>query len=330
MVTDSTAWDNEQTVYLWPLVAPVADGGGGSGDGGGGGGGGADPPPPKPPKLVHELHFAFVYPDGKPVKDAPYVLIDPAGQRTPGQLPGSGLIDKRDVPPGEYTVQLRVVQDVRWARPHQRCDQPLRLTAHVLGCEDGAAARVRIFREHHEEDGEELATLSGKVKAGAVAIDWRYQDKADKKREAQGVVHLIAEVSVDGGAVWGKTHAPAQVELPTVAEVSWQEDRLPGPGAATLRVRALGFADGTPLEVKVLRQAPRGGSQVEAQVDGVKLGGGQARVTLPVVAVDKKQAGKLRAGGEYVAVVRLRGQPPRSGRSDVLWCAAALPGERRP
>ena len=206
-------------------------------------------------RRTHTVAFVFQYPDQSPFGDVDYVWIPADGERSDRTLPANGEIEEQDVPYGNYVVELKEVDAVSWGAKSALCDDEIAILARTSGFADGTSATVRVFRELAEAEGEHIATLTGEVAANQVEVMYKhdYNASEDDQRRS-GIESLIAEVEVEGS--WAKTTRPLALELKSILSARWASRRAQEGEPLGFDVRTLGFADGTPVELKVLYDHP--------------------------------------------------------------------------
>lgn len=265
----------------------------------------------------HFVEFVFEYPDGSPVKGVEYKLIFPDGKTEDGKLGGDGIIAKEDVQKGAYVVVMKEVESVRWARSRARCDDEVKILASVSGFAPGDAAKIKVYREHKEEPGDEVATLDGSVKDDKIEATFKYDYKKDdaRKRE-EGVARFVAEVSLDGGKHWAKTPSALEVELKTIRAAAWSKSYAYDGQTVELGVDVLGFADGTAAKLDVHRFHELGDADDKVKTLDVQITGGKVKGAC-AYATD---GGDITREGEYYFEVTIDDGVERKARSALLWC----------
>lgn len=275
----------------------------------------------------HDLNFTFVYPDGSPAGGWAYRLTDPSGAKENDELGDDGLIEKRDVPRGTYQVELKEVEVVEWLELEAVPDTPTQLVARVIGFDDGAAAKVRIFRQYQETDEQVIQEIDAVVEGSTVRCEFLYDETADDARKAeQGIAKFVAEVSLEDGEVWGKCgDLVLEMQLKTLQSVRWQR-RTVRPGEdAVIVVRALGYSPGAEAQIELW--------YVDTDDGPTKV----ADLTAPIVngvaekAIRFEPGGEgapafesdtIKRSGELYAVVVIDVDVRRQGRSGILVCDA--------
>lgn len=267
------------------------------------------------------VELVFEYPDGTKVSGLEYVLLDPAQAEEPGTLGDDGTITRRGVRPGEYTVVVKEIEYAVWEKGRGRVGDELKVIARTSGYPDGTAATVKLYRERSESAGDELATVEARVQGDVIEATLVYEPKDDAQKEASGVIGLVAEVSLDGGKRWAKTARALQLQLPTLASVSWSEPRVTSGGAVDLVVEALGHPPGTEVAMELWRLDWSEGDTKVCDLGPVPLAGTKAiaRCSYGSPAAGAGRAA-IEACGEYYVVATIAGATTRTARSDLLWC----------
>src|SRR5262249_14593938 len=152
-------------------------------------------------------------------------------------------IHKAHARPGTYVVTLKEIDAAAWEAREAQAGEAVGLGALVWGFADGTPARVRIFREHEEADGEVIETLDAKVENNRIHLEHTFDETHVRSAWEQSVA-LVAELSVESGKYWAKTVRPLQITLKAV-HASWTNQLVYGPDVAELVVRAHGYKDGT-------------------------------------------------------------------------------------
>jgi hypothetical protein len=279
------------------------------------------------PMERHDLRFAFEYPDRSPAGAWAYRFTDLDGNRSTGELPENGMIEESNVREGVYQVELKEVSSVHWLERAVDCGAEVALVAHVSGFDDGAAAKVRIFRQFAELDAQVVDTLDASVADGRVEHTFRFDYAASARRASQqGQLRFVAEVSLEDGRVWCKTLEPLKVQLKTLREVRWAE-RVVAPGTdAEIVVRTLGYPDGVEVALHLFVQDPLEGAR-ELTVLSATLAGGEARARLLFAPSTEPsdpelEGDRIQRAGEYFVRALIEDDVKREARSDVLLCSA--------
>ena len=257
----------------------------------------------------HFVEFRFVDPRGNAVSGVPYVLHDPDGVQTEGTLGRDGRIRRDQVLDGTWAAELRAVEDARWTTEAAEVHETLELAARVTGCPDGTTVTIRIFREHRETDDDVIDELTATVAGGTVEASWRYEPGADEARaREQGQARFVAEVALDD-ACWAKTITPAVITLETIIAAQWDRVQCGRGETVPLSVEVAGFADGTSVEIEVLRRTPMGETESHASLGPHPIAGGA--VVSEWTAPDED--------GEFRFEAVCEGG--RTAKSDWLWVA---------
>jgi hypothetical protein len=287
------------------------------------------PPPVKTEekKQKHVLDFVVEYPDGKPAPGYEYVLLHPSGKREDGKLAGDATIHRDGVDPGSYGLHIKEIERVNWDASVASVAEEIPLSATATGFADGTMAKVRIFREYAEADDEVVDTFQATIERDRLATTYRYDDtKSDRKHE-QGVVRLVAEVSI--GKYWAKTTRPVELQLKTIVATTWNGTVVHDGATPSLTIEATGYDDGTPVKVKLWRFVPEGDDQEALAIEDATLAGGVAKLDFTVAEdPDAKKAIEGRTifwSGEYHAEIEIGADAPRLGVSKFL---AVVPAAR--
>lgn len=266
------------------------------------------------------VEFVFEYPDGTKVGGLEYVLLDPSQKQAPGTLAQSGTITRRGVTPGDYTVVLKEIEYAVWEKRRARVGDELKLIARTSGYPDGTAATVKLYRERTESPGDELATVEAQVRGDVIEATLQYEAKDDAQKAETGVIGLVAEVSLDGGKTWAKTTRPLQLQLETLAGVSWSKDRAAAGDSVDLVIEAFGYPPGTQVAIELWRLDFIEGDSKLCDVGPVPLSGTKAIARCTYGSAASAGSGAIEACGEYYAIVTIEGSTTRTARSDLLWC----------
>lgn len=268
------------------------------------------------------VEFVFEYPDGTKVSGLDYLLLDPTRAEEAGTLGSNGTITRRGVRPGEHTVVIKEIDYAVWERGRGRVGDELKVIARTSGYPDGTAATVKLYRERRESPGDELATVEAEVQGDVIEATLAYEPKDDAQKQESGVIGLVAEVSLDGGKTWAKTSRALQLQLPTLATVSWSEPRVVAGGSVDLVVDAPGHPPGTEVALELWRLDWIEGDTKVCDVGPVPLAGTRAiaRCTYGSGASSGGSGAMIEACGEYYAVATITGATTRTARSDLLWC----------
>lgn len=278
-----------------------------------------------PPAQTHDLNFTFQYCDGTPAAGLAYRFFDLDENCTEDQLGDDAVIDKHNVPEGTYRVELKEVLAVRWAERKVDCGAEVALVAFVSGFDDGTAAKVRIFREHQERDDEVVDTFDATVSEGRVECSFAYDHTKNEVRAAQqGILRLVAEVSLEEGAHWSKTVEPLAVQLKTMQKVAWTSRRVHPAFDAELTVSTAGYPDGTEVSFELFAHHLVAGPTSLTTVTA-PLAGGLATTHFAFMpsedpAAADFESGRIQHGGEYHVLVTIEGDVERTTRSPVLHC----------
>jgi hypothetical protein len=268
------------------------------------------------------VEFVFEYPDGTKVSGLEYVLLDPSKTEAPGTLAASGTITKRGVTPGEYTVVLKEIEYAVWEKGRARVGDELKVVARTSGYPDGTTATVKLYRERTESPGDEIATVEAQVQGDVIEATLAYAAKDDEQKDETGVIGLVAEVSLDGGKSWAKTQRALQLQLPTLATVSWSKDRAAAGDSVDIVVEALGYPPGTQVAIELWRLDWIDGDSKVCDIGPVPLSKTKAtaRCTYGVPAAAGAGDAAIDACGEYYAIATIEGSTTRTARSALLWC----------
>lgn len=269
------------------------------------------------------VEFVFEYPDGTKVGGLEYVLLGPSKLEEPGTLAASGTITKRGVTPGDYTVVLKEIEYAVWEKSRARIGDELKVVARTSGYPDGTAATVKLYRERTESPGDEIATVQAQVQGDVIEATLAYEAKDDAQKNETGVIGLVAEVSLDDGKSWAKTPRALQLQLETLASVSWSKDRVTAGDSVDLVVEALGYPPGTEVAIEVWRLDWLDGDSKVCDLDPVPLAG--RKTTAPCTYGGPKA--QIEACGEYYAIATIEGSTTRTARSDLLWCVYDEPSD---
>jgi hypothetical protein len=273
------------------------------------------------------VEFIFEYPDGSPVKGEEYKFLYPDGRKEEGKLGDDGIITKEDVLPGTYRVVMKEVEHVGFSVTRARCDDEVKVRARVSGFAPGAAAKVKVYREHREEPGDEVASLDASVIDDAVEAAFKYDYKKDdaRKRE-EGVARFVAEVALDGGKRWAKSARALELELKSISSARWSTDYAEDGDTVALRVDVLGFADGTEAKVDVFRFHEAGDDDEKVASLDTKVAGGRVEAACTYATAggdgdgDGGKKGDVSREGEYLFEVVIEDGVQRKARSGLLWC----------
>lgn len=267
-------------------------------------------------RVKHWIEYVFEYPDGEPVANLPFVLIDPELNETRGRLPSNGRIRREPARVGRWEVVLRDVVSAWWGRARARVGEEVKLRADFSGCPDGTAVKVRIFRELAEQDRDCLEELSATVEGGALELSYHWDDSApQERREQTGKLRLVAEVSIDGGALWAKTERALEVQLKTIRSVTWYP-RSAAPGdVVRLRVETSGFSEGTPVEVELFEHDWRSEPTSLGALSPEPMRGGIAELELEWEGAPEDHTG---GGTGLFFVAKVKEGLEREARSDLL------------
>lgn len=275
------------------------------------------------------VDFIFEYPDGSPVKGEEYKFLYPDGRKEEGKLGDDGTISKEDVLPGSYTVVTKEVEHVGFSVSRARCDDEVKIRARVSGFPPGAAAKVKVYREHREEPGDEVATLGASVKDDAVEVAFKYDYKKDDERKREeGVARFVAEVSLDGGKRWAKSARALELELKSIGSARWSTAYAEDGDTVALRVDVLGFADGTEAKVDVFRFHDAGDEDEKVASLDAKVSGGCVEAACTYATAegdgDGGEKGDVSREGEYLFEVIIEDGVQRKARSGLLWCTDVI------
>jgi hypothetical protein len=270
------------------------------------------------------VEFVFEYPDGTKVSGLEYVLVDPMRKEAPGKLAQSGTITRRGVTPGDYTVVLKEVEHVVWEKSRARRDEDLKVIARTSGYPDGTMATVKLYRERTESAGDEVATVEVAVQGDVIEATLRWEPAAgDTSEQEAGVIGLVAEVSLDGGKVWGKTQRALALHLPTLQAVRWSADRADAGATIDIVVEAPGHPADTQVAIELWRLDWLEGDTKVCDIGPVALSGDEAtlRCTYTSAAAANAEGTVIEACGEYYVVATIEGDVTHTARSGLLWCA---------
>jgi hypothetical protein len=285
---------------------------------------------PKEPEVAierHDLRFEVQYPDGSPASGWDYRLTEPTQAITDDAIPEDGVIEKLGVPVGTYQLELKEVSSVAWRAREGRSGEPIELVARVSGFDDGAAAKVRIFREHQELDRQVVDTLDATVAGGEVVCAYTFDPAKNERRAAQtGRVRLIAEVALEHGVYWAKTLEPLVVQLKTLTSVRWSARRVRAGLSVEVIVAALGYQDGAAVTLELSVNDPIEGPTKIAVLSATLEAGEACYPILFALSLDREapifEADRIQQEGEYFVRAVIDDDVHREGRSGVLFCDA--------
>jgi hypothetical protein len=275
-------------------------------------------PPPRKQKTWVE--FLFQYPDRTPVSGLDYILEDTEGVQESGTLGANGLISRKDIPEGTYTVILKDIVQLAWDPAKVLCDDKVKIVATTAGFPYGTAAKIRIFREFREEDKDVIQTLQAKVQNDRIEAEWKYDYTTPEARKAEtGVARFIAEVQLEGGKYWMKTPAALEMELKSIERLAWAQPKVEEGQATNVEVETLGFADGTQVKIELWHFGLGGDNKKVTEFPAAQISGGKAKLRC---GFGKGASGDtvISDPGEYFLVANIEGKAPRTARSGLVWC----------
>jgi uncharacterized Zn-binding protein involved in type VI secretion len=126
-------------------------------------------------KQKHWVEFEFVDKAGNPVSGVNYKLTDTANKDSGAVLRMDGRIRRDNIKQGQAKVQLFNVSNAKWSKEKAEVGEKVKLTAAVLGFEDGTKATIEIYKRDIKGADAVIETIEAKVKSKKVEVEWEYK-----------------------------------------------------------------------------------------------------------------------------------------------------------
>jgi hypothetical protein len=134
-------------------------------------------------KEEHWIEFQFVDKAGNPVSGVHYKFTDPDGNESHGVLRMDGTIRRDGISEGQCEVVLMSVHNAKWSKESARAGDEVKLSAEVLGYEDGTKAQFKIWEQDIKGPDDPITEIETIVQGGKVEADWKYEYHEDEEKE---------------------------------------------------------------------------------------------------------------------------------------------------
>lgn len=136
-------------------------------------------------KQKHWVEFEFVDKAGNPVSGVNYKLTDTANKESGAVLRMDGRIRRDNIKQGQAKVRLFNVSNAKWSKDKAEVGEIVKLTADVVGFEDGTKATIEIYKRDIKGADAVFETIETKVKSKKVEAEWEYKyPEEDKNKSA--------------------------------------------------------------------------------------------------------------------------------------------------
>lgn len=161
-------------------------------------------------KQKHWVEFEFVDKAGNPVSGVNYKLTDTANKESGAVLRMDGRIRRDNIKQGQAKVQLFNVSNAKWSKDKAEVGEKVKLTADVVGFEDGTKATIEIYKRDIKGADAVIKTIETNVKNKKVEAEWEYEYNEDTTKASanahntgnkndDNITAAIGTVVEDGG-----------------------------------------------------------------------------------------------------------------------------------
>ncbi len=137
-------------------------------------------------KEGHWIEFEFVDKAGNPVSGVNYKLNDSENKDSKAVLRTDGRIRRDNIKQGQAKVQLYNVSNAKWSKYKANVGEKVKLTADVVGFEDGIKATIEIYKRDIKGADAVIETIETKVKSKKVEVEWEYKVIEDDDSDSNG------------------------------------------------------------------------------------------------------------------------------------------------
>jgi uncharacterized Zn-binding protein involved in type VI secretion len=137
-------------------------------------------------KIEHWVEFEFVDKAGLPVSGVNYKLTDTANKESGAVLRMDGRIRRDNIKQGQAKVQLFNLSNAKWSKDKADVGEKVKLTADVVGFEDGTKATIEIYKRDIKGTDAVIETIETKIKSKKVEFEWKYKIIEEDDSETNG------------------------------------------------------------------------------------------------------------------------------------------------
>lgn len=141
-------------------------------------------------KLKHWVEFEFVDKAGNPVSNVNYKFTDTANKESGSVLRMDGRIRRDNIKQGQAKVQLFNVSNAKWSKNKAEVGEKVKLTADVVGFEDGTNATIEIYKRDIKGADAVVETIETKVQNKKVEGEWEYVYPEEDDQKTNGETKL--------------------------------------------------------------------------------------------------------------------------------------------
>ncbi len=142
------------------------------------------PPPPDSPPERHWVQYDFKDAAGRPVGGIPFRYTNSDGAVSRGRLPESGVLLRRNIPPGTTEVWFRQIVEVEWSKPQAMADETVLMKVTAEGFEGGETVLLTVMERDVDRLDMPVAHVETTLAGGAAEAQWRFPEPDPRDLEA--------------------------------------------------------------------------------------------------------------------------------------------------
>jgi hypothetical protein len=132
----------------------------------------------------HWIEYQFLDSAGNPITEVPYEYTCVDGHKEKGKLTKNGVVKRGGIPnAGNCTVRLFSVYNAKWSQQSARVGDVVKLTADVVGYDDGTMAVLRIWEQDTKGPDDFITEIETTVNNGKVDAQWKYEYREEEEEE---------------------------------------------------------------------------------------------------------------------------------------------------
>jgi len=132
----------------------------------------------------HWIEYQFVDTAGNPITEVPYEYTCVDGHKEKGKLTKDGVVKRGGLPnAGNCTVRLYSVYNAKWSQQSARVGDLVKLSAEVVGYDDGTRAALRIWEQDIKGPDDFITEIETTVNGGKVEAQWKYEYHEEEEEE---------------------------------------------------------------------------------------------------------------------------------------------------
>jgi hypothetical protein len=136
-------------------------------------------------RIEHWADFRYLDNAGNAISGLLYGFTDTDGNETRGVLRPDGHIRRDAISEGQCQAVLYAVTNAQWSNDAAEIGEKVKLSAEVLGFEDGTQAAIEIYRRDITGPDVMIQAVELEVEGGKVETEWEYTLQMPDEQELE-------------------------------------------------------------------------------------------------------------------------------------------------